>query len=80
MGGIVRHVIAALDLAGDALAAGEDIPEKAVRLMAQPMMPPALLRMTADVVWRMRARKFGAQWRIHAKPYEEGSRPDWLRA
>jgi multimeric flavodoxin WrbA len=70
----VRYVVAALDLAGDALAAGNSIPHEAVNLMAKPLVAPALFAIIGDIGWRLQARKFGAQWRLHAQPYEDGSR------
>ncbi len=74
MGRTVRHVVAALDLAGDALAGGNSIPDEAVTLMARPLIAPALFAIIGDIGWRLQARRFGAQWRLHAQPYED-SRP-----
>jgi hypothetical protein len=72
IGGMVRHVIAALDLAGDALADGKAISGEAIALMAKPFMPAPVFRIAGDLFWRTRARQFGAQWRLHAQPYAEG--------
>ena len=71
LGRTARHVVAALDLAGDALAVGNSIPDDAVALMAKPLVTPALFAIIGDIGWRLQARKFGAQWRLHAQPYEE---------
>ena len=70
LGGMVRYVTRALDLAGDALARGEAIPSEAVGLMALPLVPPVLYRLLGSLGWKRMARRYGTQGRLDARPYE----------
>jgi multimeric flavodoxin WrbA len=69
-GGRGRSARRALDLAAEALAEGRDIPEEAVRLMARPVAPAWLYAVAGQWGWRRQAKRFGAQKRIHARPYQ----------
>jgi hypothetical protein len=69
MGGMVRRVVAALDLAAEALATGDAVPDQAVTLMAKPLISPRLFVLAGAFVWRMGARRYGAQRRLKARPY-----------
>jgi len=73
-GGMVRHVVKALDLAADALAAGLPLPEGAVRLMAKPFLPRWLYILMGNRGWKRRARKHGVSSSLDARPYEEQGR------
>jgi len=65
----VRHVARALDLAAEALARGESVPEAAVRLMAKPILPAWAFVLYGRWLWPRWARRFGAQKRLRDKPY-----------
>lgn len=67
-----RNARRALRLAAAALAKGEQIPPEAVNLMAKPLLPPWLYRWIGNRGWRRKARRFGTQDRLMARPYQEG--------
>jgi hypothetical protein len=69
MGGRARHVVEALDLAADALAAGAPIPGRARDRMAHPFIPGWLYRTVGRIGWRMRARRFGMATALNRRPY-----------
>ena len=54
-GGMARDAIAALNLAAEALAAAQPIPEEAVAQMARPMIPPRLYTAMGEFGWRRAA-------------------------
>jgi hypothetical protein len=68
-GGMARDAVAALDLAAEALAAGQPIPEEAVTRMAQPMIPPRLYTVMGDFGWRQQAWRNGVYRQLRAKPF-----------
>ena len=68
-GGMVRNVRAALDLAGEALARGDPVPEEAVRLMARPLAPRWFYLFMGNLRWKRAARKHGTLRRLHDRPY-----------
>ena len=68
-GGVARGVIRALDATATALANGEDIPESAVAAMARPLYPAAMMPLFGGLGWWVQARRYGAQWRLNARPY-----------
>lgn len=70
MGGMVRHVTQALDLAAEALAAGRPVPEEAMELMARQFIPSWLYVLMGGIGWRQQARQHGAQRRLKARPFE----------
>lgn len=70
-GGMVRRVVKALDLAGDALALGDPIPEEAVRLMAKPLVPRWLYILMGNRGWKKRAAKHGTTDALNARPHED---------
>ncbi|MGD9029849.1 MAG: NAD(P)H-dependent oxidoreductase [Anaerolineae bacterium] len=61
-GGMVRNVIVALDQAGEALGKGEPIPQEAVDLMAEPLMPAWMYRTMGNLGWNLQAVENGT-WR-----------------
>lgn len=68
-GRMVRNVIAALDLAADALAAGRPVPEQAVALMARPLVPNFLYRVVGELGWQWRSHRHGVRKQLNARPY-----------
>jgi len=69
LGGRARHAVAALDLAGDALSAGDPIPEAAHDLLARPAIPGWLYRGVGGLGWRLQARRFGMASSLGRRPY-----------
>jgi hypothetical protein len=61
--------IRGLDLAAEALAGGNPIPERAIRLLARPMAPRWLYLSIASLGWRLKARRNGASRQLFAAPY-----------
>ncbi len=70
MGWLARHVRRALDLTADALLAGGPVPQKAVDLMARPLIPAIGYMLLADRGWRKQARRFGTEAQLFDRPYE----------
>ena len=68
-GGMVHNVVAALDLAAAALAAGEPVPTEAVALMARPFIPASAYMLMGDLGWLMQARRNRALTRLAARPF-----------
>lgn len=66
--GMTRNVARALELAADALAAGELVPTEAVTLMAQPLMPRRMYLFMGELGWRMQAWRNGVFHRLRATP------------
>ena len=69
VGGRVRSAVAALDLAAAGLAAGDAVPDEAVRTMAKPPLPPRMYRLMANMGWRSQRRKSGSDTPIDARPF-----------
>jgi multimeric flavodoxin WrbA len=59
-----------LELAADALAAGESIPTAARELLAKPAVPSWLYRLFGAYGWRQQAGHYGMRRRIKERPYE----------
>lgn len=70
-GGLARNVRKSLDLTAEALAAGEEIPEEAVELMARPLMPRWVYLLGGNIGWRRRAKSEGCKDRLDRRPYRE---------
>ncbi len=68
--GMARNAIASLDLAADALAAGEPIPDRAVRLMAKPIIWSRIYTWLGTRGWRRRAATHGVADRLDDRPYQ----------
>jgi hypothetical protein len=68
--GMTRNVIPSLDLAADALAAGGPVPERAVRLMAKPIIWSRIYTWIGTRGWRRRAAAHDAENRLHDRPYQ----------
>ena len=69
VGGMAHNVVAALDLAAAALAAGEPVPTEAVALMARPFIPASAYMLMGDLGWLMQARRNRALTRLAARPF-----------
>ncbi len=69
LGWLARHLRRALDLTADALVAGRPVPQKAVELMARPVVPALGYLLVANHNWRKEARRWGAESRLNARPY-----------
>jgi hypothetical protein len=65
-----RNVISSLDLAADALATGQPIPERAVQLMAKPIIWSRIYTWIGARGWRRRAAIHGVANRLRDQPYE----------
>jgi multimeric flavodoxin WrbA len=59
-----------LEMAADALAAGESIPSAASDLLAKPVVPSWLYRLLGAYGWRQQAGQYGARRKIKDRPYE----------
>jgi hypothetical protein len=70
LGGRVRSVMQALDLTAAALVDGQRVPAPAVGLMARSLVPPLFYRLIGNAGWRRRAKRFGVNERLFARPYE----------
>ena len=68
--GMARNVISSLDLAAEALAADRPIPDRAVRLMAKPIIWSRIYTWIGTRGWRRRAASHGAADRLDNRPYE----------
>jgi hypothetical protein len=68
--GMARNVISSLDLAAEALAADQPIPDRAVRLMAKPLIWSRIYTWIGTRGWRRRAASHGVADRLHDRPYE----------
>jgi hypothetical protein len=68
--GIVRNVIAALDLAAEALAEGDPVPQEAVDLMAEPLIPASMYRTMGNLGWHLQALQQGTWRQLRARVWE----------
>jgi multimeric flavodoxin WrbA len=59
----------ALDLAADALAQGQPIPEEAQQLLAKPFIPAWLYRWMGIYGWRQQAKQYGMERSLKRQPY-----------
>jgi len=69
-GGLIRHVMQALDMTADALAAGQKIPDKAISLMTKPFIPTWMYTLLGNMHWKREAKKHGAVGSIRNCPYQ----------
>jgi hypothetical protein len=68
---MARNVIAALDSAAESLVRGESIPEKAISLMAKPLVPRWLYTFIGNHNWRVKAKKYGMKERLGDRPFAD---------
>jgi len=67
-----RKVARSLDIVAEALAEGRPVPDAAMRLVAEPLVPPVLYTSVAGLRWRRDALRAGAYRQLDARPYEAG--------
>ena len=67
--GMARNVIRSLDLAAAALAENKPVPEKAVRLMAKPLIPRWSYLLLGTRGWKKAATRHGTRDRLNNRPY-----------
>lgn len=70
LGGMMRNVRKALDLAAGALAAGSPVPEEACALIRKPLVPGWIYLLMGNLMWKMQARKNGSSKKMNDRPYE----------
>jgi len=68
-GGMVRNVIKGLDLAAQALAEGNDIPEEAIKFFGKKFIPISLYTKMGNLGWNRQAKKYGVRKKIEDQPY-----------
>ena len=71
LGGQGAPLRKALEIAGGELAQGQSISDNALQLLAKPLMPEWMFRLGGTIGWKMRARKFGTQKLLKARPYQQ---------
>ncbi len=70
-GGLVRNVKKSLDLAAEALAKGEHLPQRAITLMAKPIIPRWVYLLIGNIGWVWKAKKSGCSERLDRRPYQD---------
>lgn len=68
-GGMTIRIRQALDLAAEGLAKGQAIPDQAKELMARPIIPHWVYRLTAGLGWIQSAKGYGALTLLRRRPY-----------
>jgi len=68
-GKMVRSITKGFDIAAQALSEGEKIPEEAIELVGEKIMPITLYTKMGNLGWNMQAKKFGARKKIKGQPY-----------
>ena len=71
VGGVVRHLPAALDKAGAMLAGGRAIPPESMVAFRQPLMPTTLYMAAGDAGWLWTAAHEGVLMKLWRRPYAE---------
>jgi multimeric flavodoxin WrbA len=71
MGGQGASLRQALEVAAGELAQGQPVSDSAQELLAKPLMPQWMYRLGGTIGWKMRARKYGTQKLLKARPYEK---------
>jgi multimeric flavodoxin WrbA len=67
--GRVTRVKKALDLAAEALAQGQPIPEEAQEFLAKPFIPGWMYRLVGVYGWRQQAKQYGMERNLKRQPY-----------
>ena len=70
VGGMAHNVLAALDLAAEAIAGGKPVPDEAITLMAKPFIPITGYMLMGDIGWLAAARRNHVLTRLGARPYD----------
>ncbi len=68
-GGRTAGIRRALDIAAEALAQGQAVPDEARDLLAKPTVPNWMYRKMGWLGWRWQARRYGAQGALRRQPY-----------
>jgi multimeric flavodoxin WrbA len=68
-GGKTAFIRQSLELAAEALARGQVIPQAAQDLMARPVIPPWLYGVLSSIGWRQQAKRYGALRSLKRQPY-----------
>ena len=71
VGGMAHNVVAALDLAAEAIAQGIAVPEEAITLMAKPFIPITGYMLMGDIGWLVEARRNHVLTRLGARPFQQ---------
>jgi hypothetical protein len=66
---MARNVIAALDLAAAALAEQKSVPQEAVDLMAERLIPAWIYRTIGNVGWHVQALQKGTWHQLRARAW-----------
>ncbi len=69
IGGMVRFIIAGLDITAQAIIESKEIPKEAIELFSKPFIPRSLYIYGGNLGWRLQARRLGAGKKIKDKPY-----------
>lgn len=67
--GMAHSAIAALDLAAEALVEGEPVPQEAVPLMAEPLIPARVYRAMGNLGWHLQALQHGTWGRLRRRAW-----------
>jgi len=65
-----RNVIKSLDLAAEALADNKPVSQKAIDLIAKPLIPKWLYLIVGDSRWKRESKEHGVRKTILARPYQ----------
>lgn len=71
VGWLSRNVVKSLDLALESLADNKPVSQKAVALMAKPLIPRWLYLFRGDLRWKRASKKHGTHDRILSHPYQK---------
>jgi multimeric flavodoxin WrbA len=72
LGFMVRNVMKSLDIVAQDIADGKPISEKAVQLMAKPLMPRWLYCLIGDIMTKKHAKEHGVHKNLSDCPYQAG--------
>ena len=70
-GRMAKKLLEALDLAAEALHLGQAVPDKAVRLAGEPLVPRWLYLLLAEAGWLARAWKRRTLFKLNARPFRK---------
>ncbi|MBN8579599.1 MAG: NAD(P)H-dependent oxidoreductase [Anaerolineae bacterium] len=73
LGGRAIPIKKSLELAAESLLQGKPIPQSARNLLARPIIPAWLYKVMGGFGWNQAAKKFGAEKKIRATPYQKDS-------
>jgi multimeric flavodoxin WrbA len=69
IGGMVRFIIAGLDLTAQAIMEGKEIPQEAIDIASKPFIPRYLYIRGGNLGWRIQTRRYSGGKKIKNKPY-----------